>query len=98
MVALQVMRNGSPQQNLKQIFRIFDVNSDGLVEMEEMDKVVEQLRKVREVEDQLVEKAFMEMDSDRDGSVTQDEFVQACLHQRKASTQIAIRVIDIFVR
>merc|ERR1711962_242351 len=98
MLALQVMRNGSPEQNLRQIFRIFDVNSDGRVEIQEMDKVVEQLRKVGEVGEDTVEKAFMEMDSDRDGSVTQDEFVQACLHQRKASTEITLKVIDIFVR
>ena len=30
----------------------------------------------------VVEKAFIEMDGDRDGAVTEEEFVQACLSHR----------------
>jgi len=97
MLALCVMMSGSAEDNLKQIFRLFDVNSDGKVEMDELDLVVEELSKLGEVGKEIVETAFVEMDENRDGSVSQDEFVQACLQHKKASVAITLRVIDIFV-
>ena len=39
MLALCVMRTGSAEENLKQIFRAFDVNSDGKVERSELGSV-----------------------------------------------------------
>ena len=45
----------------------------------------------------LVQRAFTEMDVDMDGGVTQEEFVAACLQQRVAATSLALKVIDIFV-
>ena len=99
MVVLCVMRNGSPEDNLRQIFRLFDINSDGRVERGELERVVEELNKLGEgaVGDEFVQQAFREMDSDRDGGVTQEEFIQACLQNRTAATNLALRVVDIFV-
>ena len=93
MLALAVMRSGSPEENLRQIFRLFDVNSDGRVERGELVLVAQEL----EVGEDTVREAFTEMDVDRDGEVTQEEFVTACLQQRRASTCLVVRVIDIFV-
>ena len=93
MLALRVMRNGSPEENLRQIFRLFDVNSDGRVEIGELGLVAQEL----EVEESMVLEAFAEMDTDEDGEVTQEEFVAACLGQRKASATLVTKVIDIFV-
>ena len=97
MLALCVMRTGSAEANLRQIFRLFDINSDGKVERGELGSVVEELSKLGQVEEETVQQAFMEMDANMDGGVTQDEFVQACLQQKGASTSLALRVIDIFV-
>ena len=36
MIALYVMSNGTPEENLKQIFRIFDINNDGSISQEEL--------------------------------------------------------------
>ena len=93
MLALAVMRSGSPEENLRQIFRVFDVNSDGKVERGELGLVAQEL----EVGEDTVCEAFAEMDADRDGGVTEEEFVTACLQQRRASTCLVVRVIDIFV-
>ena len=93
MLALTVMQSGSPEENLRQIFRLFDVNSDGRVERAELELVAEEL----EVGEETVCEAFAEMDVDMDGGVTQDEFVAACLQQRRASTCLVVRVIDIFI-
>merc|ERR1711872_364339 len=69
MLALCVMRTGTAEENLKQIFRAFDVNSDGKVEMGELGSVAEELSKLGtgEVKEDLVQRAFTEMDVDMDG-------------------------------
>lgn len=99
MLALCVMRTGSAEENLKQIFRAFDINSDGKVERSELGSVAEELSKLGsgEVKDELVQRAFNEMDADMDGGISQEEFVSACLQQRVAATSLALKVIDIFV-
>merc|ERR1719220_2625987 len=85
MLALSVMSRGSAEDNLRQIFRLFDVNSDGRVEREELSRVVGELRKVGAVEGEgdLVANAFVEMDANMDGSITQEEFVAACLKENQ---------------
>jgi len=88
-------RHGSAEENLRQIFRLFDINSDGKVEREELDKVATELSKVGELKEEVVKAAFEEMDADRDGGVTQEEFIQACLQHRIAATSLALRVIYI---
>jgi len=97
MLALCVMKSGSPEENLRQIFRLFDINSDGKVDPGEMSRVGEELAKLGELDEELVLQAFIEMDEDRDGGVTQEEFVRANLQQRKASNSLTLKVIDIFV-
>ena len=97
MLALCVMRSGSAEDNLRQIFRLFDINRDGRVERGELGRVVEELGKLGEMKEEVAARAFAEMDADRDGGVTEEEFVAACLQQRAASTHLALRVIDIFV-
>ena len=69
------------------------------VEMGELGSVAEELSKLGtgEVKEDLVQRAFTEMDVDMDGGVTQEEFVAACLQQRVAATSLALKVIDIFV-
>merc|ERR1711990_945258 len=102
MLALSVMSRGSAEENLRQIFRLFDVNSDGRLEKEELSRVVGELRKVgrtMEKEEDLVATAFTEMDSNMDGSITQEEFVSACLRENhgSASKTLALTVVEIFV-
>ena len=31
MIVLYIMSNGTPEENLKQIFRVFDINNDGTI-------------------------------------------------------------------
>ena len=37
------MSNGSPEENLKQIFRVFDINDDGTITLKELQKIVRDL-------------------------------------------------------
>jgi len=105
MVVLYVMSNGSAEENLRQIFRIFDINSDGTISQKELQKIVKDLFHLlkkdgdpaKESEEFLAETAFKEMDEDRDGKVTIDEFVGACMKQEKFTSLLALRIIDVFV-
>jgi len=104
MVVLYVMSNGSPEENLKQIFRVFDINNDGKINLAEMKRIVNDLSKLideKDVENAskeiLVQSAFSEMDEDGDGEISQEEFIKACLSQKKFSTMLTLKIIDIFI-
>lgn len=99
------MSSGSPEENLKQIFKLLDINNDGTVSVTEFKKVVKDLYLLLEshqqldssIQDLLVEKAFIEMDIDADGKVTSDEFIKACLSQKKFSTMLTLKLIKVFI-
>ena len=104
MIVLYVMSNGSPEENLKQIFRVFDINNDGKINLAEMKRIVNDLFKLideKDVENAskeiLVQSAFSEMDEDGDGEISQEEFIKACLSQKKFSTMLTLKIIDIFI-
>ena len=46
----------------------------------------------------VVEKAFIEMDADSDGRVTEEEFVRACVGHKKFSKMLALKLIDLFTQ
>ena len=55
MMVLYIMSNGTPEENLKQIFRIFDINNDGTVSQRELNRVVKDLFRSFENNDELLE-------------------------------------------
>ena len=105
MIVLYVMSEGSPEENLRQMFRIFDINNDKSVDLEELGRIVHGLFKLFKHEDNpenlteanIALKAFKEMDTNTDGKVTEDEFVRACLGQETISKILALKVIEIFI-
>jgi len=105
MIVLYVMSSGTPQENLKQIFRVFDINNDGSISAKELKRIVKDLFHLLSKEDNpdkasqdtLAELAFKEMDADFDGKITEQEFVSACMGQEKISSMLALRIIDVFV-
>ena len=104
MLIVYIMSRGSPEQNLRQIFKLLDVDSDGRVSVAEFKTVVSDLRVVltdskmhQAIQDLVVEKAFIEMDSDGDGLVTCEEFVAACLAHKKFSTMLTLKLIRVFI-
>merc|ERR1711874_528669 len=103
MVVYNLINNGTAEQNLEQIFRIFDVNNDGIISLEEMNVLVKNIALMVDnkegCEDPKVcaKKVFDEMDKDKNGKVTKEEFVSAILNQDQVSKFMALKVIDIFV-
>jgi len=100
MMVLYVMSHGNSEENLRQIFRVFDINNDGNIDLDEMKRIVKDLLKhdgeIKNVES-ISESAFYEMDENKDGKINQVEFSNACLAKRKCSTELALKIIDIFV-
>ena len=97
------MSGGTPEEILKKIFRLFDVNSDGSISKKEMKRLVKDMYGLLKREDpnlsaaDLVAKsAFAEMDKDEDGKVTVEEFVIACLSEEDFSKLLSTTAIEIF--
>ena len=102
MIVLYVMSNGTPEENLKKIFQVFDINNDGTVSQKELDRVVKDLfwsfkKDDKLNEENLAKEAFKEMDINIDGKITQEEFIRACLGHETLSTMLALKVIDVFL-
>ena len=102
-ILLYVMSNGTLEENLKKIFRVFDINNDGTVSQRELNRVVKDLFRSFENNDELLdeenvaEDAFKEMDINIDGKITQEEFIRACLGHETLSTMLALKVIHVFL-
>ena len=92
LIAINIMSNGTPEENLEQIFRFFDVNRNGFIDQLEMEAVVEDLLALEnclDMED-IAQEAFREMDANEDSHISLDEFVNACLSNKKSSKHVII--------
>merc|ERR1711874_702514 len=99
-----IMADGTPEQVLTKIFRVFDVNSDGTISQKEMTRLVKDMYGLINIDnteqatkEMIANNAFAEMDKNEDGKVTVDEFITACMSQEHCSKMLALKVIDIFV-
>merc|ERR1712002_1198847 len=98
MTVLHVMSSGSSEDNLRQLFRVFDINSDGSISKDELERIVKDFEIATNKDDGgLVNSVFNEMDENKDGLISQEEFVEANLAQKKCSTMLTLKVIEIFL-
>eukprot|EP00092_Neocalanus_flemingeri_P024744 GFUD01026833.1.p1 GENE.GFUD01026833.1~~GFUD01026833.1.p1 ORF type:complete len:214 (-),score=51.50 GFUD01026833.1:99-740(-) len=97
MTVLHVMSKGSSEDNLRQIFRVFDINRDGRISKEELEKIVDDFQLNNAGDGCLVNSVFNEMDENEDGEISPEEFIEACMAQKKISTMLTLKIIDIFI-
>merc|ERR1711902_74444 len=101
LTVLQVMSHGTPEQNLKQIFRFFDVNMNGFIEKLEMDQVVRDLLEVDSITHSnssvIAEGAYLEMAEAERSGVSEEEFTVACLSNKQNTSMITKKVISLFL-
>lgn len=104
MVIFYIMSDGTPEEVLGKIFRVFDLNCDGNISNKEMQRLVKDMYSLLKTEDpniaakdMIAKSAFAEMDKNEDGKVSLDEFRTACLGREEFSKMLAVKVIDIFV-
>jgi len=104
-LGLDILTNGTPEQNLKQIFRLLDINNDGKINMKELKKILKDIKELskennsgdNETDEKLAIEAFSEMDLNEDGDITEEEFIAACLAQKKFSTIVTLQIIKIIL-
>jgi len=104
MVVYYIMSDGPPEEVLKQIFRVFDVNSDGSITKKELTRLIKDMYGLinednpeEASKEMITATAFAEMDKDEDGKVTTEEFIAACMAQEEFSKMLALKVIKIFI-
>jgi len=104
MIVFYIMSDGTPEEVLGKIFRVFDVNSDDSITKKELTRLIKDMYGLlnNDNPEQASEKfiatsAFAEMDKDADGKITKEEFISACLGQEQFSKMLALKIIDIFV-
>ena len=104
MLVFHIMSDGTVEEVLTKIFRVFDVNGDGVISTKEMNKLIKDMYGLLKTEDpniaaenMIAMTAFAEMDKNKDGKVTKEEFVGACLEQQEISKMLALKIVDIFV-
>jgi Ca2+-binding EF-hand superfamily protein len=104
MLVFHIMSDGTVEEVLTKIFRVFDVNGDGVISSKEMNKLIKDMYGLLKTEDpniaakdMIAKTAFAEMDKNKDGKVTKEEFVAACLGQQEISKMLALKIVDIFV-
>lgn len=105
MIVYYCLSEGTPDQVVRKLFRVFDVNSDGSISYPEMKRLVKDLYGLLEVaqvpgggaKDTIAKSAFEEMDFDKNGLVSQQEFVDAVLGRQEFAKMLTNGVMSIFV-
>ena len=78
MTVFMILTGDEPKSVLEKMFRMFDVNSTGIITKEEMITLVTDMHKLiednldHETDEELAMHAFGEMDTDEDGVVSMD--------------------------
>jgi len=82
---LCLVTKGTDREKILWTFQFYDVNMDGCISRDEMMKVTDSIYDLvgetgsrPKVNMQSVEQVFASMDTNRDGVVTEDEFLQYC--------------------
>merc|ERR1711936_1072297 len=92
MVVYYVMADGSPEEVLLKIFRIFDINCDGVISKAELTRLVKDMYGMirEERPESATKEIFAEMDKDTDGKISTEEFITACMEQEEFSRILAL--------
>ena len=103
MVVFYCMTDGTPEEILQRIFRVFDLNSDGSITIDEMRAIVHSMfgllkhnNPTQATEEFIANSAFSEMDDNKDGLVNCEEFVKAALEQKEFTKLLTVNIMSIF--
>ena len=105
LIVFQILCGGTPEVLLGRIFRIFDIDNDGLISKTELKKLVKDLHAIiagnnpeKYGDDLIADSAWHEMDKNRDGFITAEEFTRAVLAKDKFSKFLTVQLIDQFTQ
>ena len=82
--------------------RSFDADGNGSIDRKEMKKIVKDIHHLLQNEGSamnekaLTENAFKEMDANKDGRVSEEEFVRAIMSHEKVASLLALKIVQVF--
>ncbi|XP_039755208.1 Kv channel-interacting protein 4-like [Pararge aegeria] len=97
---LSILSRGTLEEKLRWTFSLYDINGDGFITKEEMTEIVTAIYDLmgkivepmvdEEVVRDKVERLFQKMDSNRDGVLTLDEFLDCCVRDEGISRSMGV--------
>ncbi|XP_017754084.1 PREDICTED: neuronal calcium sensor 1-like isoform X2 [Eufriesea mexicana] len=94
---IALITNGDVDQKLAWIFRFYDLNGDGYITRKEMLVIVSAIYEmlhnghiIQRMVDRHVDKVFEKMDIDKDGVISQEEFMNGCKNDSVIQKQLVI--------
>jgi len=102
LLAIDIMSDGTPEEKLKWAFRVFDVAGNDVIYPEEMTKVVQAIYAMlgtsvisqTETAEERANRIFVQMDQNKDGHLTEEEFIKHCLQNDELSKMLTQGMIS----
>ena len=95
MMVLYVLSTGTPEDCLRQIFRIFDVSNTGTLSHKDMSHIIKDFCLLQDHE-ALAAQAIKEMvRGTSECEVTEEAFIKACLNKEGITEMLALKVVDV---
>merc|ERR1711993_210222 len=93
LLAIDVTSSGSAEEKLKWAFRMYDVDGNGVIDQDEMTKIVQAIydmlgagaTKPTDSAEECAKNIFSRMDENGDGHLTEEEFLRGCLQDDELS-------------
>uniref|UniRef100_A0A1B0BYZ0 EF-hand domain-containing protein n=1 Tax=Glossina palpalis gambiensis TaxID=67801 RepID=A0A1B0BYZ0_9MUSC len=98
LLAIDVTSSGTPEEKLKWAFRMYDVDGNGVIDIQEMTKIVQAIydmlgacssNRPADSAEERAKNIFSKMDENNDGQLTQEEFLKGCLQDEELSKMLA---------
>ena len=104
LLAMHVTSAGTAEEKLTWAFRMYDVDGNGVIDPEEMLKVVKAIygmlrqdaTEPMSMAEERARKIFLRMDVNRDGQLTEEEFLRGCLGDDELSKLLAPTIVEVF--
>lgn len=94
---ISLIINGDMDQKLSWIFKFYDLNGDGYITRKEMLVVISAIYEmlhngqiIQRIVNRHVDKVFEKMDIDKDGVISQEEFMNSCKNDSIIQKQLAV--------
>ena len=102
LLSMYVTSAGTAEEKLTWAFRMYDVDGNGVIDPEEMLKVVQAIYGMLNKDatepmsdsDERARKIFRRMDVNRDGLLTEEEFLRGCLEDDELSKLLAPNIVE----
>lgn len=91
MLAIDVTSNGNVEDKLRWSFRVYDIDKDGEIDLNEMTSVLSSIvrnnsnENLKAETEEIAKKTFDKLDLNHDGVITEKEFLKACDSDKELS-------------